>query len=50
MLDISNFITVVFQYSIYPLSFLDKMEEYFYFWTGIVFLNRPNDFCPRMAK
>jgi hypothetical protein len=49
-LDIFIFITVVFLYSVYPLSSWDKKEEYFYFWTRIVFLNRSSDFCPKMAK
>jgi hypothetical protein len=35
---------------VYPLSFLDKMGEYFLFWTGNVFPNWLSVFRPRMAK
>jgi hypothetical protein len=37
-------------YYVYPLSFRDKKGEYFLFWTGNVFPNQLNVFCPRMAK
>jgi hypothetical protein len=30
--------------------FVTKRESNFYFWTGHVFPNRLNDFCPRLAK
>jgi hypothetical protein len=44
------FITMVFLYSVYHLSFWDKNGEYVSFWTGNVFLNQSSDFCPKMAK
>jgi hypothetical protein len=46
ILNISNFATMVFLYSVYIFFFWDKKGEYFYFSTGIVFLTGQVIFVP----